>query len=64
MLPICDYSAHHISDGEESSSDESDAPKIDPEDPMYDYLMSKYREEKAAKRGTARSAADSQAIQD
>ncbi|KAL1734427.1 hypothetical protein EV714DRAFT_245372 [Schizophyllum commune] len=39
-----------IIDGEESSSDESDAPKIDPEDPMYDYLMSKYREEKAAKK--------------
>ncbi|KAL1741522.1 hypothetical protein HDZ31DRAFT_66848 [Schizophyllum fasciatum] len=39
-----------IMEDAESSSDESDAPKIDPEDPMYDYLMSKYREEKAAKK--------------
>ncbi|TRM67823.1 hypothetical protein BD626DRAFT_424215 [Schizophyllum amplum] len=38
-----------------SSSDESDAPKIDPEDPMYEYLMSKYREEKAAKKSKKKS---------
>lgn len=39
-----------IDDGAESDSSASSAPSIDPEDPMYDYLIAKRKEEKALKK--------------
>ncbi|GJE84862.1 RNA-binding domain-containing protein [Phanerochaete sordida] len=40
--------------GAESESSESDGPDIDPDDPMRDYLLAKYKEEKAKKKGSSK----------
>ncbi|OCH94277.1 hypothetical protein OBBRIDRAFT_823571 [Obba rivulosa] len=40
-----------MEDGAESDSSESSSPPIDPEDPMYDYLVAKRKEEKGKKKG-------------
>lgn len=39
-----------VDDGAVSDSSEDSAPPIDPEDPMYEYLVAKRKEEKAAKK--------------
>jgi RNA-binding motif X-linked protein 2 len=41
----------HFSDDGGSESSASSAPNIDPDDPMRDYLLEKWREERAKKRG-------------
>lgn len=43
-----------IDGGAESESSESDGPDIDPDDPMRDYLIQKYKEEKAKKKGSSK----------
>ncbi|KAH9844369.1 uncharacterized protein C8Q71DRAFT_732336 [Rhodofomes roseus] len=39
-----------VEGGDESESSEDDGPPIDPEDPMYEYLVAKRKEERAAKK--------------
>lgn len=41
-------------EGAESESSESDGPDIDPDDPMRDYLIAKWKEEKVKKKGASK----------
>ena len=49
-LHILDSLMHFSDAGSESSASEA-APNIDPDDPMHDYLLAKWREERAKKKG-------------
>jgi RNA-binding motif protein, X-linked 2 len=40
-----------LDEGADSESSESDGPDIDPDDPMRDYLIAKWKEQKAKKKG-------------